>query len=149
MGTIDCLNALVLAFLDLVQITILCLVKDSHRLTVAFMGLLRSVASLLVLRFLKLLSKFRFYSLAVNRGARHLMIALIFFALFETITVLLLIVLIGWRHSLVCIKIEGMQVIQVVRHKRRLLRTGVIHRNFSLIDENVLEVGLVIAEAAH
>ena len=121
-SVIDCLNALVLALLDLVQIVVLCLVEDSHRLTVAFLGLLRCVSSLLIFCFLELLGKFRFFCLAVDRGVGHLIIALINLALLEAITVLFLMVLIGWRHSLVCVKIERVQIIQVVRHKRCLLR---------------------------
>ena len=149
MSVINCLNALVLALLDLVQIVVLCLVEDSHSLTVAFLGLLRCITSLLIFCFLELLGKFRFISLTVNRGAGHLIVALIILALFEAITVLFLMELIGWRHSLVCIKIERMQIIQVVRHKRCLLRTGVVHCDFAILNENGLEVGLVIAETAH
>ena len=122
MSVIDCLDALVLALLDLVQIVVLCLVEDSHRLTVAILGLLRCVTSLLIFCFLELLGKFRFFSLAVDRGVGHLIIALINLALLEAITVLFLMVLIGWRHSLVCVEIERVQIIQVVRCKRCLLR---------------------------
>ena len=148
-GVIDGLNALVLALLYLVQIVVLSLVKDSHRLTVAFCGLQRCLTSLLIFCFLELWGKFRFFSLAVDRGVGHLIIALINLALLEAIAVLFLKILIGWRHSLIWVKIERVLIIHVVRHKRCLLRAWVIHCHSAILVFNRLEVGLVNALAAH